>query len=82
VLAAYLSGATFERHYSSSLALMLSDDPMPEARFHTLMAETDKALPAIHRYLQVRKRMLGVDQVHIYDLYFPLVPRSAPLSVG
>lgn len=77
VLAAYLSGATFEakvRHYPSSLALMLSDDAMPEAPFHTLVAETDKGLPAIHRYLQVRQRVLRVDQLHIYDLYVPLVP--------
>jgi oligoendopeptidase F len=77
VLAAYLSGVTFEakvRHYPGSLALMLSDDTMPEAPFHTLVAETDKSLPAIHRYIQTRKRMLHVDQVHIYDLHVALVP--------
>jgi len=79
VLAAYLSGATFEakvRHYPSSLALLLADDAMPESPFHTLLAETDKGLPAIHRYIQVRRRMLHVDQLHLYDLYVPLVPDS------
>jgi oligoendopeptidase F len=75
VLAAYLSGATFEakvRHYPSSLALLLADDAMPESPFHTLLAETDKGLPAIYRYIQVRRRMLHVDQLHLYDLYVPL----------
>jgi oligoendopeptidase F len=76
VLAAYLSGASFEakaRHYSSSLALMLADDAMPEAPFRTLVAETDKSLPTIRRYIQLRKQMLHVDQMHVYDLYVPLV---------
>ena len=33
----------------------------------------NKNLPAFHRYLKLRKRMMGVDQLHYYDLYAPLV---------
>jgi oligoendopeptidase F len=75
VLAAYLEGWTFEakaRGYPSSLALSLADDNMSETPFQTLVGETDKALPTIHRYLRLRKRMLGVDDLQVYDLYAPL----------
>jgi oligoendopeptidase F len=34
----------------------------------------NKNLPAFHRYLKLRQRMLGVDKLHYYDLYAPLVP--------
>jgi oligoendopeptidase F len=77
VLAAYLTGASFEakaRHYPTSLALALSEEAMPEEPFHTLVAETDKSRPTIRRYIQLRKRMLHVDQMYLYDLYVPLVP--------
>jgi oligoendopeptidase F len=76
VYAAHLSGATFEakaRHYPSSLAMALADDAMPEAPFRALLTETRKSLPAIHRYVQARQRMLHVDEMHIYDLLVPLV---------
>jgi oligoendopeptidase F len=33
----------------------------------------NKSLPSFHRYLKLRKRMMGVDQLHYYDLYAPLV---------
>ena len=33
----------------------------------------NKNLPAFHRYLKLRKRMMGVDELHYYDLYAPLV---------
>ncbi len=76
VLAAYLTGPAFEakvRHYPSSLALMLSDDAMPEGPFNTLMAATDKGIPILQRYLSLRKQVLGAQELHIYDLSVPLV---------
>ena len=33
----------------------------------------NRNLPSFHRYLKLRKRMMGVDQLHYYDLYAPLV---------
>jgi len=87
VLAAYLQGWSFEsktRGYPSSLALSLADDNMSEAPYRTLVAETDKALPAIHRYLRLRRRLLGVEELQIYDLYAPLAKgeRTYTLSEG
>lgn len=75
ILRAYLSGPAFEakvRHYPSSLALILSDDAMPEAPFATLIAETEKSRPILNRYFKLRRRVLGVDQLYLYDLSAPL----------
>jgi oligoendopeptidase F len=71
----FLAGTAFEakaRHYPSSLALALSDDAMPEAGFQTLVAEADRALPTLHRYIKLRKKILGLDEMHVYDLRVPL----------
>jgi oligoendopeptidase F len=76
VLSAYLSGPAFEakvRHYPSSLALLVGDDAMPEETFRTLTAEADKAIPILKRYLHLRKQLLGVDELHFYDLFVPLI---------
>jgi oligoendopeptidase F len=49
------------------------------AVYHELVAGVNRHLPAFHRYLQLRKRMLGVDALHYYDLYAPLVA-NVPLE--
>jgi oligoendopeptidase F len=77
VAQAYMSGTAFEakaRHYTSSLELALSDDALPAQDFQTLNAEADKALPTIYRYLKLRKSILGLDELHVYDLRVPLTP--------
>ena len=38
-----------------------------------LVDGVNRSLPVFHRYLKLRKQMLGVDQLHYYDLYAPLV---------
>jgi oligoendopeptidase F len=72
---AYMAGTTFEakaRLYASSLELALGDDAMPAGDFPILVAETDKALPVIYRYLKLRKSILGLSELHVYDLRVPL----------
>jgi oligoendopeptidase F len=74
---AYMSGTAFEakaRHYDSSLDLAVGEDAMPASDFETLNAEADKALPDIERYLKLRKSILGLDELHVYDLRVPLSP--------
>ena len=46
---------------------------IPVAVYKSLVDGVNAHLPAFHRYLALRKRMLGVDQLHYYDLYAPLV---------
>jgi oligoendopeptidase F len=73
----FLQGTAFEakaRHYPTSLALALSDDAMPEADFQIMVDAAERASPAIGRYLQLRKRVLGLDDLHVYDLRVPLGP--------
>ena len=61
------------RNYDSVLQRELFNDNIPPAVYKTLVAEVNKALPTLHRYFKLRGKMLGVDQMHYYDIYPPLV---------
>ncbi len=61
------------RNYDSVLQRELFSDNLPEAVYRTLVAEVNKAIPTLHRYFRLRTRMLGLDQMHYYDIYPPLV---------
>jgi len=61
------------RKYSSSLEAMLNGPNIPTSVYTRLIDGVNKNLPAFHRYLKLRQRMMGVDQLHYYDLYAPLV---------
>jgi oligoendopeptidase F len=61
------------RNYDSVLERELYQDNLPPAVFHTLVAEVNKALPTLHRYFNLRGRILGLDQMHYYDIYPPMV---------
>lgn len=61
------------RHYNSVLERELFEDNLPVAVYRTLVEEVNKALPTLHRYFKLRARMLGIKQMHYYDIYPPLV---------
>ncbi|RPJ79721.1 MAG: oligoendopeptidase F, partial [Acidobacteria bacterium] len=61
------------RKYSSSLQAALNEDNIPVAVYHSLVEGVNANLPTFHRYLGLRKRMMGVEQLHYCDLYAPLV---------
>lgn len=61
------------RNYDSVLVRELFQDNLPPAVYRTLVEEVNKALPTLHRYFNLRGRMLGVEQMHYYDIYPPLV---------
>jgi len=61
------------RNYDSVLERELFQDNLPPAVYRTLVEEVNKALPTLHRYFKLRARMLGVEQLHYYDIYPPLV---------
>ena len=61
------------RNYDSVLDRELFQDNLPPAVYRTLVSEVNKALPTLHRYFNLRARMLGVEQLHYYDIYPPLV---------
>jgi oligoendopeptidase F len=61
------------RKYSSALEAALDGPNIPLSVYMRLIDGVNRNLPAFHRYLKLRKRMLGVDELHYYDLYAPLV---------
>ncbi|HUF72658.1 MAG TPA: oligoendopeptidase F [Gammaproteobacteria bacterium] len=61
------------RGYGSVLERELFEDNLPPEVYRTLVREVNAALPTLHRYFRLRARMLGVDQMHYYDIYPPLV---------
>ncbi len=61
------------RKYPDSISAALDASGVPVAVYDTLIAETDRALPTLHRYFRLRARMLGVEHAAYYDIYPPLV---------
>lgn len=61
------------RKYSSARAAALSGDNIPESVYDNLVAAVNNNLPALHKYMTLRKRMLGVEDLHMHDVYVPLV---------
>jgi oligoendopeptidase F len=61
------------RGYRSCLAGALDNYNIPEAVYHSLIFNVNANLPTFHRYLALKKRMLGVDTLKYSDLYAPVV---------
>jgi oligoendopeptidase F len=61
------------RHYDSSLESSLDAANIPVSVYTRLVDGVNRNLPAFHRYLKLRKRILGLADLHYYDLYAPLV---------
>ena len=61
------------RNYQTSLEAALDPNNIPTSVYDNLVAAVDQNLPKLHRYLSLRKRLLGLDDIHMYDLYVPMV---------
>lgn len=61
------------RNFGSSLEAALYPNNIPVAVYHGLIDNVNKNLPAFHRYLALKKRMMGVDTLKYLDLYAPVV---------
>jgi oligoendopeptidase F len=63
------------RNYPNTLARALDRERLPPAVYDTLIAETNKGLPTLHRYFRLRARHLGLKdgEMRYYDIYPPLV---------
>ncbi len=60
------------RRYSSTLEAALFDYGVPAEVFHNLIHTFQRFLPVWHRYWKARRKMLGVDKLHTYDIWAPL----------
>lgn len=61
------------RKYDSARAMALYDDNIPLSVYDNLIETVHANLHLMHRYVALRKKLLGLDEVHMYDLYAPLV---------
>ncbi len=61
------------RKYDSSLNAALDGNNIPTSVYHNLIKEVHDYLPVVHRYMELRKKVLGVDQLKMYDVYVPLI---------
>ena len=59
--------------YNSCLEAALFNSNVPETVYRQLISDVHENLPTLHRYLKLRKRMMGVDQLRYEDLYAPIV---------
>ena len=53
--------------------MSMAGENVPVEVYDNLVATVRKHMPAMHRYVRLRKKMLGVDELHFYDVYAPLV---------
>ncbi|HCZ8406260.1 TPA: oligoendopeptidase F [Enterococcus faecium] len=81
-LGTHIKGHNFKakvRNYSSAREASLSNNRIPESVYDTLVDVVNKHLPLLHRYMELRKRLLEVEKLHMYDLYTPVLG-EAPIT--
>ncbi|REE82719.1 oligoendopeptidase F [Paenibacillus taihuensis] len=61
------------RKYPSVLEMSLYGDNIPKEVYSNLISTIHKHLPLMHRYMELRKKLLKVEELHMYDLFAPLV---------
>jgi oligoendopeptidase F len=61
-------------NYQSSLETALHDENVPADVYDGLIGAVRSRLELLHRYMELRRRVLGVDELHMYDIYVPLTP--------
>ena len=61
------------RGYASSRAMELDGGNIPETVYDNLIAVVHERMPLMHRYVRLRKKALGLTEIHMYDLYTPMV---------
>ena len=61
------------RKYPNAFEASLDGTDVPTSVYHNLIETVHKNLPKMHRYVRLRKKLLGLDSLHFYDVYTPLV---------
>ena len=61
------------RHYDSARQASLAPLEIPESVYDNLLSAVEEALPAMTEYMNIRRKKLGIDAVHMYDLYVPMI---------
>lgn len=61
------------RKYNSSLEVSLFEDNVSVEVYNNLIETVHSRLDVLHRYVRLKKKLLGLDELHMYDLYVPLI---------
>ncbi len=61
------------RHYASTLEASLDGSHVPTEVYHNLIDAVHRNMAPMYRYAALRKKLLGLDELHMYDLYTPMV---------
>ncbi len=73
------------RKYKNSLEFSLNPNHIPVEVYNTTVDVVNNNLKSIHRYVDIKKKLLGLDEIHMYDLYVPVIdtPREdIPFEYG
>ena len=65
------------RGYSSNLEAAVDANNVSPEVYKNLLETIDKNVDKLHRYVALRKKCLGVDELHMYDVYTPIIPDAA-----
>ena len=69
------------RNYDSVLDQQLSQENLPEAVYRTLVEQVNANLPTLHRYFELRGRILEIDDLQYHDIYPPLIEMETDFGV-
>lgn len=61
-----------ERHYTNAMEAALDGSSIPVEVYKNLVETINNRLPLMHRYVRLRKKLLGLDELHMYDVYVPM----------
>ncbi len=67
---------TQQRGYPSCREHALAEDNIPTSVYDNLVETVSEHIPLLDRYLKLRKRVLQLDELHMYDLYVPIVQEA------
>lgn len=84
-LSAKVNGDIFNakaRKYESSLAAAVDGPNIPQAVYRTLIAEANRGLPILHRYFDLRRRLLNLPDMGYWDLYPPVTKLDAKFDLA
>ena len=65
------------RHYHSTLEAAVDANNVSPTVYHNLIDTINKNMDKMHRYVRLRKKCLGVDELHMYDVYTPMIADAA-----
>lgn len=65
------------RKYDSTLEAAVDANNVPVRVYHNLIDTVNKNMEKMHRYVKIRKKCLGVEELHMYDIYTPMIADAA-----